>query len=73
NGSEDGKLNGESQKEVVGGCGFSKSSTIQKIGSSIPGYSNPYVDVSLSKILNPKLLPMAVPLVCECVKKLSSR
>ncbi len=35
-------------------------------GGSIPGSSDQHVEVSLGKILNPKLLPMAVPLMCEC-------
>ena len=52
-----------------GDCGseVERSSTNRKIGGSIPGSSNPHVDVSLGKTLNPKLLPMAAPSVYECV------
>ncbi len=32
-----------------------------------PSCSGLHVEVLLGKILNPKLFPMAVPLVCECV------
>ncbi len=32
-----------------------------------PGSSGLHVEVSLGKVLNPKLLSMAAPLVCECV------
>ena len=37
-----------------------------KIGRSLPGSSSLYVEVSLGKVLNLELLPMAVPTVCEC-------
>ncbi len=37
-------------------------STNQKIGGLIPGSSSPHVEVALGKLLNPKLLPKAVPL-----------
>ena len=32
-----------------------------------PSRCSLHVDVSLGKILNPELLPMAWPTVCECV------
>ncbi len=44
-----------------------EESTNQKVGGSIPSSSSPHVKVSLGKILNSKLLPVAVPAVCECV------
>ena len=44
---------------------WSGSSTNRKIGGSIPGSSSPHVDVSLGKTLNPELLLMAEPSVCE--------
>lgn len=40
-----------------------KSSTNWKVGGSIPGSYSLHVEVSSGKILNPKLLPKAVPLV----------
>ena len=36
----------------------------REIGGLIPSSSDVHVEASLGKILNPKLLPMAVPLVC---------
>ncbi len=32
-----------------------------------PSFSGLHVEVSLTKILNPKLCPMAALLVCECL------
>ncbi len=42
-------------------------STFQKVSVSFLGHSTLYVKVHLGKILRPKLLPMAVPSLCECV------
>ncbi len=46
---------------------LSGSSTNQRVGCSIPGSSGLHVEMSLCKILNPKLIPMTMLLVCECV------
>ena len=46
-----------------------QSSTNWMIGGSIPISSSLRVDVSLGKILNPELLPKAVPSVYECVSE----
>ncbi len=55
---------------ITGQLWLSRSSGMspsQKVGGSIPSSSGLHVEVSLDKILNPKLLPMAAPLVWECV------
>ncbi len=44
---------------------WSRSSTNQEAGGSIPGSFGPYV--FLGKTLNSHSLLMAAPLVCECV------
>ncbi len=49
-------------------CGMwlSGFSTHRKISGSIPDSSSLHVKVPLGKILNPRLLLMTFPLVCEC-------
>lgn len=42
-------------------------STNQMVSGLIPDSCSLHVEVSTTKILNPKLLPIAVPSVCECV------
>ncbi len=44
--------------------GRSRPSTNQRVACSIPSSSGLHVKVSLGKIQNTKILPMAVPLVC---------
>ncbi len=51
--------------QYKGSCGSGGGlSTNQKVGGSIPGSPSPHVKVVLGKLLNPKLLPKAVPSVC---------
>lgn len=47
------------------------SSTNQKISGSIPGSSSPYIDVSIGKILNPKLVMMGRLLPCMAAPTIS--
>ena len=49
-----------------GSCG-SDCRASHKVGDSIPDSYSLHVKVFLGKILNPKLLPMSVPVVWECV------
>ena len=51
-----------------GGCDrrYSLSSNNRKTVGSIPGSSGPRIGMSMGKILNPKLLLIAAPMVYEC-------
>lgn len=53
----------EPQIEIRGGCDSRGRAGHPLIGKSVVRH----IEVSFGKILNPKLLPMAVPSVCDCV------